>query len=173
MTQRTAILSLGSNQGDRLGWLKQAGLGLLALPSTRLTALSPVYETEPVDVPDGYSGLPFLNCVAILETHLEPHDLLERLGLIEARLGRTRGHARGCPRTIDIDIVALGDLVLDTPSLVLPHPRAHARRFVLQPLADLRPDFAFPGDPLSAADRLRSLPDAPRVWRFDGSSSDV
>lgn len=173
MAPRAAILSLGSNQGDRLAWLKQAGLALLALPGARLAALSPVYESEPVGVPDECRSLPFLNCVAVLETALEPHALLEALLAIEAALGRTRGAARGLPRTVDIDLVALGDLALNTPSLTLPHPRARERRFVLQPLADVLPGFTFPGDPRSAAELLRALPDAPRVWRFDGSSSEV
>jgi 2-amino-4-hydroxy-6-hydroxymethyldihydropteridine diphosphokinase len=170
---REAILSLGSNQGDRLSWLKQAGLALLALPRTRLAALSPVYESDPVGVPDACRHLPFLNCVAVLETSLDPHALMAALSAIEAGLGRTRGGAAGLPRTLDIDIVALGGLTLDTPGLTLPHPRARQRRFVLQPLADLRPDFAFPGDASTVSDLLRGLPPEPRVWRFDGSSSTV
>jgi 2-amino-4-hydroxy-6-hydroxymethyldihydropteridine diphosphokinase len=173
VTACEAILSLGSNQSDRLSWLKAAGLALLTLPHTRLVALSPVYESEPVGVPAAYRRLAFLNCVAILLTSLAPHALMASLSAIEAELGRTRDGTAGQPRTIDIDLIALGGLTLDTPGLTLPHPRAKERRFVLQPLADLRPGFVFSGDTLTVSDRLCALPPEPRVWRFDGASSDV
>lgn len=173
MSAREAILSLGSNQGDRLAWLKRAGLALLTLPESRLTDLSPVYESEPVGVPEACRGLPFLNCVAILETRLEPRALLAALHAVESSLGRTRGAEPGLPRTLDIDLIAFGGLTLDAPGLTLPHPRARERRFVLQPLADLRPAFAFPGDARTVTDLLRGLPAEPRVWPFDGSSSEV
>ncbi len=166
-----AILSLGSNQGDRLAWLKRAGLALLALPRTRLVALSPVYESDPVDVPETCLALPFLNCVAVLETTLDPSALSDAVHAIEADLGRTRDGTRGQPRTIDIDIIAFGELALNTPALTLPHPRAAARRFVLQPLADLRPGCVLPGQTRTVAELLGALPPVPSVRRLDGSSS--
>jgi len=173
VSAREAILSLGSNQGDRLGWLKQAGLALLALPHTRLIALSPVYESDPVDVPARYRSLSFLNCVAVLKTTLPPRDFSAAVHAIEADLGRARDGTAGRPRTIDIDIIALGDLTLDAPDLTLPHPRAAARRFVLQPLADLRPSYVLPGATQPVSELLAGLPPAPGVRLFDGSSSSV
>ncbi len=159
------ILSLGSNQGDRLAWLKRAGLELLSLPGTRCVAFSPVYETDPVGVPAEFVDTLFLNCVVIVETGLAPEAFSAAVHAAEDRLGRTRGGAPNLPRTIDIDIVAFGDLRCETPALTLPHPRARARRFVLQPLADLRPGFVFPGDTLTATELLRALPPAPGVRR--------
>lgn len=173
MSRCEAILSLGSNQGDRLDWLKQAGLALLALPDTRGVAFSPVYETAPVDVPEAYANQPFLNCVVLLETGLDPHAFSHAIHAIEDRLGRRRGGTFGLPRTIDIDILAFGDLQSAAPDLLLPHPRACVRRFVLQPLADLRPDFVFPGTARSVSDLLSALPPGPTVRRYDGSSSSV
>lgn len=161
------VLSLGSNQGDRLSWLKRAGLELLALPETRCVAFSPVYETDPVGVPADLRGLLYLNCVVILETRLSPDAFSEAVHAIESRFGRTRTDTVGLPRVIDIDILTFGDIRSEAAHLVLPHPRARARRFVLQPLADLRPDFVFPGDTQTVSDLLRALPPTPRVWRHE------
>ncbi len=166
MRTHEAILSLGSNQGDRLAWLKQAGLELLALPDTRCVAVSSVYETEPVGVPPEFAGQLFLNCVVIVSTRLTPESFSTAIHAIEDRFGRTRGDTPNLPRAIDIDIVAFDDLCSATPSLTLPHPRARARRFVLQPLADLRPDFVFPGDTKTVSDLLSALPPDPRVSRI-------
>lgn len=160
---REAILSLGSNQGDRLAWLKQATFALLALPRVRAVAISPVYETEPVDEAEGGD---FLNGALIMETDLPPHALLNALRDIERLLGRTRGPRPGLPRTLDLDLIALGDIQCDTPSLVLPHPRARLRRFVLQPLADIRPEYIFPGDTRTVSEILRALPTTPAVRLF-------
>ncbi len=166
MRTTETILSLGSNQGDRLFWLKQAGLALLALPDTRCVALSPVYETVPVAVPEAYADLLFLNCVAILETALAPCAFSSAVHAIEDSLGRLRGDTPGLPRTIDIDILTFGDLQSAVPELLLPHPRACSRRFVLQPLADLRPNFIFPGNNMTVSDLLNTLPPTPHVRRL-------
>lgn len=171
MESSEVILSLGSNQGDRLGWLKRAGLELLALPDTRAVAFSPVYETDPVGVPRAYQGVPYLNSVAILETRLPPDAFSRAVHAIEDRFGRVRGDTPGLPRVIDIDIVLFGRLTRDAPELTLPHPRVRERRFVLQPLADLRPGLTFPGDTRTVAQLLAALPDAPRAWRFPGDSA--
>ncbi len=167
MQRHEAILSLGSNQGDRLAALKQAGLELLALPETCAVAFSPVYETEPVGAPEGYGHLRFLNCVVILETGLSPEAFSQAIHAIEARLGRTRTAAAGLPRVIDLDILTFGDVLSDAPHLTLPHPRACGRRFVLQPLTDLRPGFVFPGQSQTVSELLRTLPPEPRVWRYE------
>ena len=162
-----AILSLGSNQGDRLLWLKRAGLELLALPDTRVLAISPVYETDPVGVPDGFASHLFLNCIVIVETGLAPEAFSAAVHAAEDRLGRTRSETPNLPRTIDIDIITFGGLRVASPALTLPHPHARERRFVLQPLADLRPGFVFPGDTSSVSDLLHALPPEPRVTRID------
>lgn len=129
-----AYLSLGSNLGDRRANLAEA-LRRLAVRDLTVRRLSSLYESEPQDLPDQPW---FLNLVAEIDTALEPHALLERTQAVEAELGRRRLVLKG-PRTIDIDILLYGDLVLDSPALVLPHPRAAQRRFVLEPLAELAP----------------------------------
>lgn len=166
-----AILALGSNQGDRLGCIRQACLALGSLPNTRITAQSPVYETDPVDVPACFAELAFLNCVVIVSTLLTPDAFSQAIHLIERDLGRIRGDRPNLPRTIDIDIIAIGQRVSSSPDLTLPHPRAQCRRFVLQPLADLRPDYRFPNESRTVSDLLTDLPPVPRVARCDGLGS--
>ena len=161
-----AVLSLGSNQGDRLAWLNQAVAALSAWPGIRLLESSPVYETEPVDAPPAFAGQLYLNQVVIVATTLAAEAFSDAVHAVERQLGRTRGAVPNLPRTIDIDIITLGALRSGSPVLTLPHPRARERRFVLQPLADLRPGFILPGETLSVADRLRALPEVPRVTRF-------
>ena len=163
---REAILSLGSNQGDRLAGLDRACAALDIWPGIRLLARSPVYETEPVGVPPAFSGHLYLNRVVIVNTPLAPAAFSNAIHTIEEHLGRVRGATPGLPRVIDIDIITFGDLHLDTPELTLPHPRARTRRFVLQPLADVYPDFVFPGDTQTVSGLLRALPPTPRVTRY-------
>ena len=162
-----AVLSLGSNQGDRLAWLTRAREALETWPEIRLLAGSPVYETEPDGVPQAFARHRFLNQVVLVATTLAPEAFSNAVHAIEERLGRTRGAVPGSPRTLDIDILSFDDLRLETPELTLPHHRARLRRFVLQPLADLRPEFVFPGDTRSVSDLLRALPPGPAVRRFD------
>ena len=161
-----SVLSLGSNQGDRPAWLARARDALDATPGIRVTACSPVYETEPVGVPEAFAQQHYLNQSVIIETALDAHSFSDTVHAIETRLGRTRGPLPNQPRTIDIDIITFGDQRSDAPGLTLPHPRARARRFVLQPLADLRPDMILPGESHTVAELLRALPPAPRVWRM-------
>ena len=130
------IVSLGSNIEPRSGYLKRALEALTALPETRFVKASSVIETEPVDVPDEFAAMKFLNQVAIFETNLDPFDFSRRMHAIEDDLGRVRTVRNG-PRTIDIDLIDLGGQVINTPELTLPHPRAHLRDFVLRPLAEL------------------------------------
>jgi 2-amino-4-hydroxy-6-hydroxymethyldihydropteridine diphosphokinase len=134
-----AYLSLGSNLGDRYDNLAQA---LRLLPGSGLTIrrVSSVYETEPQEM----TAQPwFLNLIAEVETTLSPRELLRRCLEAEQAMGRSRDVPKG-PRTIDIDLVLYGNLVLDNPGLVIPHPRMVQRRFVLEPLAELAPDFKHP-----------------------------
>lgn len=162
----TVIVSLGSNVGDRLAHIRRACDALGALPHTRVTALSPIYETEPVGVPDHAAGQLFLNAVALVETRLDALSFSREAHAIEAVLGRTRGGEPNLPRTIDIDIVAFGDIRSAAPELTLPHPRATERRFVLQPLADLWPECRLPGESRTVRELLQALPPRPSAVRF-------
>jgi 2-amino-4-hydroxy-6-hydroxymethyldihydropteridine diphosphokinase len=124
-----AYLGLGSNLGDRGQHLRTA---VAALPD--VVAVSPVYETEPVGGPPGQS--PYLNVVVALDTTLSPRQLLDAGRRLEAAAGRVRTEKDG-PRTLDVDVLLVGDLTVHEPDLVVPHPRMWQRRFVLAPLADL------------------------------------
>ena len=121
----TAYIGLGANLGDRAATLREAARRLGALG--RITAVSSLYETEPVGFRD---QPPFLNAVIALETGLTPAALFQGLLTIERELGRIRTF-RNAPRTLDLDVLLLDDLVMETPELTLPHPRLHERAFVL------------------------------------------
>jgi 2-amino-4-hydroxy-6-hydroxymethyldihydropteridine diphosphokinase len=138
----TAWIGLGSNLGDREGYLRRALAALDSDPATEVADISTFVETEPV----GFLDQPrFLNAAARVETELGPHELLERLLAVELQLGRTRDGPRFGPRTIDLDLLLFGDEVVDEPGLRVPHPRLHERRFVLEPLAELDPGLVVPG----------------------------
>lgn len=134
---RVAI-ALGSNLGDRDALLRSAAERLSGFVD-RLR-LSSSYETAPVGV--GEQPL-FLNAAAVGESALAPHDLLKRLLDVERELGRERPYA-GAPRTLDLDLILYGDEVIETPTLVVPHPRFRDRRFVLEPLAEIAADWRDP-----------------------------
>lgn len=127
------FVSLGSNLGDRSGYLHAAREALSALPATALVAASRVYETAPQDRDDQDA---FLNQVVCLETGLQPLDLLAECQRIESEHGRVRALRFG-PRTLDIDILLFQDVSSDDPGLTLPHPRMVKRAFVLVPLAEV------------------------------------
>lgn len=135
-----AIVSLGSNVEPRAGYLARAREALAALPGTRLVQASSVIETEPVDVPDAFAHLKFLNQVVVLETTLAVDDFARRMHGVEDALGRVRTVRNG-PRTVDLDLVDFDGLVRDDPVLTLPHPRARERDFVMRPLAELGVEF--------------------------------
>ena len=135
MTTR-AIVSLGSNLGNREENLAKALSALSAMPGTTLEKASSVIETEPVDVPEEFAGLRFLNQVAVFLTSLSAEEFSRRMHAIEDDMGRVRTVRNG-PRTIDIDLIDFGGIVMDTPELTLPHPRAAERDFVCRPLAEL------------------------------------
>ena len=138
----TAYLSLGSNLGDRLRLIQEA-VGPLTVEAGPVTALSSLYETEPWGFSSPHR---FLNVALALETTLSPETLLAVTQRIERDLGRTHKSVDGryADRTIDIDLLFVGDAVLDTPALTLPHPRLHLRRFVLEPLCEIAPDLCHP-----------------------------
>jgi 2-amino-4-hydroxy-6-hydroxymethyldihydropteridine diphosphokinase len=143
----TAFIGIGSNLGDRETHLRTALDLLAAEEGIEVVAVSQLRETEPVGpVEQG----PFLNGAVQVTTELPPRKLLERLLDVEKRLGRVRGERFG-PRTIDLDLLVYGDEIVDEPSLALPHPRLHERRFALEPLAELAPYLVVPGrGPVSA-----------------------
>lgn len=149
----TAYLGLGSNLGDRRACLAAAARQLAAAPAVRGLRLSPIYETDPVGLED---QPPFLNAVAALETTLWPRELLELAARIEERLGRVRS-VRWGPRTIDVDILLVGDLRVTEADLTVPHPRMLERAFVLRPLADLAPDLVLPGRTFTVREALGLL----------------
>ncbi len=136
---RVAI-ALGSNLGDRLGHLQEAVKQLRNNPLLEVVAVSAVYETEPVGGPDQDE---FFNAVAIVNTQVSPEELLDAMQEIENAQGRTREIHWG-PRTLDVDILAMGSLVMNSERLELPHPRAHERGFVLIPWAQVDPNFELP-----------------------------
>ncbi len=142
-------------------WLDKACTALENLTGVRLVERSPVYETEPFGVPEAFADKPFLNVVVIVETRLTPLVFSHLIHDIEDRLGRIRGDIPNQPRTIDIDIITFGDFRCVSPMLTVPHPRATERRFVLQPLFDLRPDFIFPDSTRTVSERLHALPARP------------
>ena len=139
-----AVVALGSNIEPRADRLALALRALSELPGTRLVRASSLLDNAGVDVPPEFAHLRFLNQVAAFETSLEVHDFARRMHGIEDAQGRVRTGVRNAPRTIDLDLIAFGDLVLDEPDLTLPHPRARARVFVTGPLAEILPDFKWP-----------------------------
>jgi 2-amino-4-hydroxy-6-hydroxymethyldihydropteridine diphosphokinase len=147
-----AYVGLGSNLGDRAAYLLLGLSALSRLPKTHLLRLSPVYETDPVGPPQP----PYLNMVAELETELSPKGLLAEMLRIEKALGRERRERWG-PRTLDLDLLLYGDLVLEEEGLSVPHPRLHERAFVLVPLLDLLPEGRHPLLGQSFAELLASL----------------
>jgi 2-amino-4-hydroxy-6-hydroxymethyldihydropteridine diphosphokinase len=158
---RTGYLGLGSNVGDREEHLRTA-LRMLGEHGVEVEAVSSLYETEPVgeilDQPD------FLNAAARVGTELEPEELLDVCKAIEVEHGRMLGGPRHGPRPLDIDLLLLGDLELETDRLTLPHAQVTARRFVLVPLLELDPELALP-DGTSLAEALEGLGSEERVER--------
>ena len=135
-----AWIGLGANLGERRTTIESALDALRALPRTRLVARSRLWAIAPIDA----GGPDYLNAVARLDTRLDAHALLAALQAIEARFGRERAW-RNAPRTLDLDLLLAGDASIDTPSLVVPHPRLHERAFVLRPMADIDPSIVVPG----------------------------
>ena len=136
-----ATVGLGSNLGDRLANLQFAIDSLNATTGTNVHSISPVYETDPVGGP---AQEDYLNAVAVLKTILSPEQLLDATQQIELAAHREKNERWG-PRTLDLDLLAMDDLIIDSENLVLPHPRAHERGFVLLPWSTLDPDYLIPG----------------------------
>jgi 2-amino-4-hydroxy-6-hydroxymethyldihydropteridine diphosphokinase len=131
----------------------------------RITGVSSLYETEPV----GYLAQPsFLNAVVALDTDLTPGGLLRALLGIERDLGRMRSFPNA-PRTLDLDLLLVDNVILDTPELTLPHPRLHERAFVLAPLAEIAPELVLPGSGKTLQQLLRTLPDQGGIEVFSAA----
>jgi len=143
---RQAYIGLGANQGDLVATLNAAVQALGSLEQSKLIAASPYYRSAPIDA----DGPDYLNAVVRIDTDLEPYGLLLHLLELEMVFGRKRGGGgadsrRNAPRSIDLDLLMVGDLIIRSAPLVLPHPRMHERAFVLKPLLDIAPDLSVPG----------------------------
>lgn len=161
-TPVTAVIALGSNLGESRDTLSTAVAELADQPGVRLKAVSPVVRTRPVGGPEQPD---YLNLVISVETDLEPHDLLAHCQSVENAHHRERV-VRWGPRTLDVDIITYGDLVLDDEDLTLPHPRAAGRAFVLQPWAWMDPQATLGGE--SVAELAARAEDLPGLEIFEG-----
>ncbi|WP_193606695.1 2-amino-4-hydroxy-6-hydroxymethyldihydropteridine diphosphokinase [Nocardioides lijunqiniae] len=139
---RRAVLALGSNLGDKMASLQGAVEAIADTPDVWVTAVSPVYETQAVDSPAGADT--FLNAVLLVDTTLAAHRLMDRALAIEDAFDRERSEVVNAPRTLDVDLIVVGDRRSDDEHLRLPHPRAAERPFVLKPWYDVEPDAVFP-----------------------------
>ncbi len=160
-----AGIAFGSNLGDRLANLKAGRQEVVRLPGVELPiAASAVYETEPVDCAAGTRK--FLNAVIEIGYAGAGEELLRELRNIENANGRSAAHERNAPRTLDLDLLYFGGVKISQPDLQLPHPRMLDRRFVLEPLVEIRPDLILPGESVTVAELLRRLPDATPLVQF-------
>jgi 2-amino-4-hydroxy-6-hydroxymethyldihydropteridine diphosphokinase len=161
-----AFIALGSNLGNSRDTLLRAMDCLEALSAAPLLRSS-LWRSTPVDCPPG--SPPFINAVAglIPRSGVTPEGLLTTLQSLERRLGRLPKKSLNEPRPLDLDLIAWGDAVRSTPALTLPHPRAHRRRFVLQPLAEIAPEFVLPGQTRPVAKLLAELQTDEVLTRID------
>lgn len=136
------------------------------LPESKITAVAPLYETDPVDCPAGSQA--FYNSLVELECGLSPHELRELTAQVERLSGRPELRERNAPRTLDLDLLYCGDEVVDDAVLTIPHPRLVQRRFVLAPLADIRPAMVLPGQERDVRSLLRALPKGDEVVQVMG-----
>jgi 2-amino-4-hydroxy-6-hydroxymethyldihydropteridine diphosphokinase len=164
--KRTAFIGLGSNQGDIVEALNSAIDSLRSIEQTEFSAVSPYYRSAPIDAP----GPDYLNAVVKVETALEPYALLLHLLDIELMLGRKRrGLKKNAPRNVDLDLLLVGDMIIQSTPLTLPHPRLHLRAFVLRPLVDLAPEIRIPGQGPAAA--FRDAVDDQKIEPYEASAT--
>jgi 2-amino-4-hydroxy-6-hydroxymethyldihydropteridine diphosphokinase len=155
-TRELAFVALGSNLGNSPETIKR-GFDRLQTLSTQPLLRSSLWRTAPVDCPPGSPS--FVNAVAGLHPRGDetPQSLLRQLQVLETEFGRRRSHVANEPRILDLDLIAFGARMVNLPDLILPHPRAHVRRFVLQPLAEIAPDFVLPGQTRTVKELLEDL----------------
>ena len=159
-------IALGANLGDRLAQLQEARAAVLALTGVVEPVLfSNVYETLPVDCPPGTP--PYYNSVMELGYGADVQDLAMELQRIEQKMGRPEKRLRNASRTIDLDLLYADEMVLSDENLILPHPRMHQRRFVLEPLAELVPQKILPRQSKTVAELLSALPQNGDVVRLE------
>lgn len=168
-----AYLGLGSNRGERQSHLQAAVDGLRSMADVRVTAASPLYETEAHTLDPDEEQRPFLNAVVEAEVACSPEELLEQAHKLEAQQGRVRGdEKRWRPRPLDVDLLAVGPVTRRTDTLMLPHPRLAERRFVLRPWAEIAPTYRVP-TPFNASVEclLKQCPDTASIQRSELSLS--
>jgi 2-amino-4-hydroxy-6-hydroxymethyldihydropteridine diphosphokinase len=159
----TAYVGLGANLGDPVAQVRGALRGLESLGCIRASSL---YRTEPV----GDATQPwYVNAVAQIRTELGVHPLFRELRRLEALGGRPVERPSGEARTLDLDLLLYDDLILEAPEIVVPHPRLHERRFVLEPLAEIAPGARHPRSNLSAVEMLRVLRDPARTQKLQAT----
>lgn len=156
------FIGIGSNIGNRNAYYQRALQLIATLPQTRTLQQSSQYETEPL----GDAKTWYLNGVIKIETAFAPLSLLHHLQTIEQALGRVRPAAKWTSRTMDLDILFFDNQIIDAPELHIPHPELHNRRFVLEPLAEIAPDFMHPRLKTRIADLLAVLEDTKQIQLF-------
>jgi 2-amino-4-hydroxy-6-hydroxymethyldihydropteridine diphosphokinase len=156
MKPHTVYLSIGSNLGDKIFNCQKGIEAVVSLEGIRLVGQSPFYRTEPVGFEDQDW---FINGVFFIETRLGPEELLQQLKNIQEKAGRAKSIIRNGPRILDLDILLFDDRVVNSGNLVIPHPRMHERRFVLQPFCDISPEVVHPVLKKDMQTLLRMLPD--------------
>jgi 2-amino-4-hydroxy-6-hydroxymethyldihydropteridine diphosphokinase len=166
--QTFAFISLGSNLGDSRRIILDVMVRLQKF-SNRPLLKSSLWQTSPVNCPPG--SLMFVNAVIRLAPRVgeTPESLLQKLRSLEKEFGRPPKKVLNEPRSLDLDLIAFGTETRNSPELILPHPRAHLRRFVLQPLSEIAPDFILPGQSKTISQLLAELPDEEIVTRLDAT----
>ena len=168
---RRAVLALGSNLGERMASLQGAVDSLADTPDVWVTGVSSVYETDPVDMPS--DSKQFLNAVVTIDTTLPAATLLDRALAIEDAFDRVRPVERNMPRTLDVDLIVVGDRRSDDDFLKLPHPRARERAFVLMPWLELEPDAVLPDAGRGRRPARRGRPERRQAPRRPGARAPV
>lgn len=163
--QDLAIVALGSNIGDSREIILGA-MGRLEEFSSQPILKSSLWQTAPVDCPPG--SPPFVNAAVGLKPRPDemPESLLKKLQHLEKEFGRQPKTVLNEPRPLDLDLITFGNITRSTPQLILPHPRAHQRRFVLQPLSEIAPDLVLPGQSKTVLQLLRELPRDESIKKF-------